>query len=99
MDYPSAAQVERRPNFSTFNQAMKQGGHRLVLLTSRGGVRLPDAVFPANDVLLLGAAGAGVPAEAHDRGAHRISFPMKEGFDRRSVVWGKGGSVRVDSGG
>src|SRR3546814_6103313 len=54
MDYASAAQVERRPNFSTLNQAMKQGGHRLVLLTSRGAVRLPDAVFQENDVRLLG---------------------------------------------
>src|SRR3546814_18656717 len=61
MDYASAAQVERSPNFSTCNQAMTQGGHRLVLLTSRGDVRLQDAVSQENDWLLLGAEGAGVP--------------------------------------
>src|SRR3546814_11143572 len=80
MDYASAAQVERRPNFSTFNQAMKQGGHRLVLLTSRGDVRLPDAVLPANDVLLLGSEGAGVPDAGHERGALRMRVQVKEGF-------------------
>src|SRR3546814_10293423 len=51
MDYASAAQVERRPNFSTFNQAMKQGGHRIVLLTSRGAVRLPDPVLQVINVM------------------------------------------------
>jgi tRNA (cytidine/uridine-2'-O-)-methyltransferase len=86
MDYASAAQVERRPNFSTFNQAMKQGGHRLVLLTSRGDVRLPDAVFQENDVLLLGSEGAGVPDDVHDQAALRIRIPMKEGFRSLNIA-------------
>src|SRR3546814_16701351 len=58
MDYAYAAQVERRPNFSTFTQAMKQGGHRLVPLTHRGDVRMPAAVSQVNDVLMMRSAAA-----------------------------------------
>src|SRR3546814_6656678 len=42
MDYASAAQVERRPNFSTFNQAMRSEEHTSELQSL---MRISYAVF------------------------------------------------------
>lgn len=86
MDYAITAQIERRQNFSSFNQAMEQGGHRIVLLTSRGDVRLPDALFHENDVLLLGSEGGGVPDDVHDQVPLRIRIPMQQGFRSLNIA-------------
>ena len=86
MDYAQAAQVERRPNFEAFAQAMQQGGHRIVLLTSQGDVRLPDAEFQAGDVLLLGSEGAGVPDEVHQYAGLRVRIPMRSGLRSLNIA-------------
>lgn len=86
MDYAQAAKVDRRPNFEAFAQAMRQGGHRIVLLTSQGDVRLPDAEFEAGDVLLLGSEGAGVPDEIHRYAGLRVRIPMRSGLRSLNIA-------------
>ena len=86
MDYAQAVQIERRPNFEAFAGAMRENGHRIVLLTSKGDVRLPEAEFMANDVLLLGSEGAGVPDDVHRSAGLRVRIPMRAGLRSLNIA-------------
>ena len=77
MDYADAVPVARHVDFAAFEA---QVAGRIVLLTTSGAVALPEAVFRADDVLLLGSEGAGVPASVHDRADLRVRVPMRPGF-------------------
>lgn len=86
MDYAKAARIERRANFEEFTAAMRGGGHRIVLLTSKGGTRLPDAEFRSDDVLLMGSEGAGVPDHVHEQAALCVRIPMQAGFRSLNIA-------------
>ena len=77
MDYAAAAQIVRHADWAAFD-AQRTG--RLVLMTTRGAERLPDARFAADDVLLMGSEGAGVPDDVHDSADLRIKIPLRAGF-------------------
>jgi len=76
MDYAAIANVSRHAGWESFS-GQTQG--RLILLTTRGGIRLPDAHFAVDDILLLGSESTGVPAEVHDRAALRVRIPQAAG--------------------
>ena len=86
MDYAQAVQIERRPNFEAFAEAMRENGQRIVLLTSKGDVRLPEAEFMADDVLLLGSEGAGVPDAIHQSAGLRVRIPMRTGLRSLNIA-------------
>ncbi|HEX7656530.1 MAG TPA: tRNA (cytidine(34)-2'-O)-methyltransferase [Sphingomonas sp.] len=83
MDYAAAATVVRHADWAAF-EASGQG--RIVLLTTKGGVRLDQAGFMAGDILLLGSESRGVPAEVHARADLRVRIPMREGFRSLNVA-------------
>ena len=74
MDYAAAAEVRRHADWGAFET---QAAGRLVLLTTAGAVPLPEATFRADDVLLLGSEGAGVPAAVHARASLRVRVPLR----------------------
>jgi tRNA (cytidine/uridine-2'-O-)-methyltransferase len=76
MDYAELAQVRRHADWDAF-EAQLQG--RLVLLTTRGAVRLDEARFGVDDVLLLGSESKGVPDHVHERAGLRIRIPQAAG--------------------
>ena len=76
MDYAEIANVTRHRGWGEFEQGLDG---RLVLLTTRGDVRLDQARFADGDVLLLGSESAGVPAEVHARAGLRIRIPQAAG--------------------
>lgn len=76
MDYAQIANVTRHAGWAEFVQRLEG---RLVLLTTRGDVRLDRARFAPGDVLLLGSESAGVPAEVHARADLRIRIPQAAG--------------------
>jgi tRNA (cytidine/uridine-2'-O-)-methyltransferase len=76
MDYAEMAAVTRHAGWSAFEAGM---AGRLVLFTTAGAVRLPDARFGAGDVLLFGSESRGVPEEVHARAALRVRIPQVEG--------------------
>src|SRR3954466_1222609 len=54
MDYAEAVDVTRHVDWTAFEAQFKPGtAGRLVLLTTRGGTRLDQAIFRPDDVLLL----------------------------------------------
>jgi tRNA (cytidine/uridine-2'-O-)-methyltransferase len=77
MDYVAGVDVIRHADWDAF------AGHvigRIVLLTTKGAVRLPAAAFRPDDVLLMGSEGAGVPDAVHDRADVRVVIPMRSGM-------------------
>ncbi|MEO7170737.1 MAG: tRNA (cytidine(34)-2'-O)-methyltransferase [Sphingomonas sp.] len=80
MDYVDAVDVVRHVDWAAF-EAQVPG--RIVLLTTRGGMRIDEAAFLADDVLLLGSESAGVPADVHARADLAVRIPLVP--DRRSL--------------
>ena len=83
MDYAAGAEVARHADWAAF-EAGATG--RLVLLTTTGAVPLFEATFRADDVLLLGSEGAGVPPNVHARADLRVRVPMRAGFRSLNVA-------------
>ena len=73
MDYAERAQVTRHTGWGAFVAAR---GERLMLFTTAGDVRLPDARFEPDDVLLFGSEGSGAPSHVHEAAAVRIRIPI-----------------------
>ncbi len=76
MDYAEIANVTRHADWAGFESALTG---RLVLFTTAGGVRLPEAQFESGDVLLFGSESRGVPAVVHERADMRVRIPQVPG--------------------
>jgi tRNA (cytidine/uridine-2'-O-)-methyltransferase len=76
MDYAELAQLRRHADWGAF-EAQLTG--RLVLLTTKGGVRIDEAQFQPGDVLLMGSESAGVPDAVHARAQLRVRIPQATG--------------------
>lgn len=76
MDYAERAAATRHAGWDSF-EATLEG--RLVLFTTAGGVRLPDARFEAGDVLLFGSESRGAPEAVHARADLRVRIPQAAG--------------------
>jgi tRNA (cytidine/uridine-2'-O-)-methyltransferase len=83
MDYVPAALVKRHIDWTAFEA---QVAGRIVLLTTRGGIRLDAARFEADDVLLMGSEGSGVPPEVHDRVELAVRIPLAPGMRSLNVA-------------
>ena len=76
MDYAEIANVTRHADWAAFEAGLTG---RLVLFTTAGAVRLPEARFESGDVLLFGSESRGVPAEVHKRAGLRVRIPQVAG--------------------
>ena len=76
MDYAEMANVTRHADWARFEARL---GGRLVLFTTAGGVRLPDAGFELEDTLLFGSESRGAPADVHARADLRVRIPQVAG--------------------
>ena len=83
MDYVEIASVTRHPRWAEF-EARLDG--RLVLFTTSGAVRLPDARFEPGDTLLFGSESRGVPEEVHARAGLRVRIPLEQGTRSLNVA-------------
>jgi tRNA (cytidine/uridine-2'-O-)-methyltransferase len=83
MDYAGRVEVRRHADWEAFEGAL---AGRLVLFTTRGGVRLPEARFEAGDTLMFGAEGGGVPDCVHARAELAVRIPLREGMRSLNVA-------------
>lgn len=74
MDYEGHVEIVRHPDWEAF--AGKVPG-RIVLLTTKGGTRLPDARFAAGDTLLFGSEGSGAPDFVHLAADLTVRIPLR----------------------
>ncbi len=77
MDYDDKVDVTRHPDFDAL-KARAPG--RLVLFTTRGGTRLPEATFRPDDTLLFGSESAGAPDFVHHAADLAVRIPLAEGL-------------------
>lgn len=77
MDYIDHVSVTRHAGWDAFE---RQAARRIVLLTTKGATPLHDVVFEADDILLFGSEGAGVPDHVHKRADVRVVVPMAAGM-------------------
>ena len=82
MDYVGVVDVVRHVDWDAF---LGQVSGRIVLLTTKGAVRLDVAEFREDDVLLMGSEGAGVPEEVHARADVRVLIPMRPGLRSMNI--------------
>ncbi|WP_295135137.1 tRNA (cytidine(34)-2'-O)-methyltransferase [uncultured Reyranella sp.] len=84
MDYYDLATLVRHASWAAFCRDRPPG--RLVLLTTTGAERLPDATFQPDDILLLGRESAGVPEEIHAAAGLRVRIPLQAGARSLNVA-------------
>lgn len=82
MDYVGVVDVVRHVDWEAF---LEQVTGRIVLLTTKGAVRLDVAEFREDDVLLMGSEGTGVPEEVHARADVRVLIPMRPGLRSMNI--------------
>jgi tRNA (cytidine/uridine-2'-O-)-methyltransferase len=82
MDYVGAVDVVRHVDWAAFEA---QVAGRIVLLTTKGAVRLDAAAFAPDDMLLMGSEGAGVPEDVHARADVRVLIPMRAGMRSMNI--------------
>ena len=80
MDYAAQAEIARHADWAAFEADASKNARRIVLLSTKASVQLPEAVFEPNDIILMGSEGAGAPAFVHDRADYRVHIPMQSGF-------------------
>jgi tRNA (cytidine/uridine-2'-O-)-methyltransferase len=84
MDYYDLARIVRHASWAAFCRDRPPG--RLVLLSTAGAVRLPEARFQPDDILLMGRESAGVPAEVHAAADLRVRIPLQSGARSLNVA-------------
>jgi tRNA (cytidine/uridine-2'-O-)-methyltransferase len=86
MDYLDKADMAQHNDWEAFEQFAASQKRRIVLLSSKASVALPDAIFMPRDIILMGSESAGVPADIHARADLRVHIPMKTGFRSLNVA-------------
>ncbi len=82
MDYVGAVEIVRHVDWAAFRDQVRG---RIVLLTTKGAVRLDAATFQTDDVLLMGSEAAGVPDDVHARADLRVLIPMRPGLRSMNI--------------
>ena len=83
MDYLANVTLARHVNWERFEAWRREGGHRLVLASTKAAERYTDFAYRPDDILLFGRESAGVPDHVHETAEGRVIIPMVEG--QRSI--------------
>ena len=86
MDYLDRVRITRHDTWPQFERWRQAGGHRLILLTTRGDRCYLDHQFDNGDVLLLGRESAGVPDEVAAKADARLVIPIRPGMRSLNVA-------------
>lgn len=76
MDYLELAKLHRHNDWHSFENWRSETARRLMLLTTRGNISLPETKFENSDLIMLGRESSGVPDEVHQAANHSILIPM-----------------------
>ena len=84
LDYLRSAVIAHHRSWETFQRERAPG--RLVLLTTQGDAAYCDFRFRADDILLAGQEGSGVPPEVHAAADARVTIPLLPGTRSLNVA-------------
>ena len=85
LDYTADLVVCRHASWPAF-LARRALRSRLILMTTAGTTPLHRFTFAADDTILLGREGAGVPDEVHRAAASRVVIPLRPGARSLNVA-------------
>lgn len=78
LDYLAHVDLTRHQSWQQFLAARSRApAGRLILLSSKSAVRLPDFIFSEHDTLLLGRESAGVPDDIRSACTAQVAIPIK----------------------
>ena len=83
MDYAAGADIVRHADWDAF-LAARRG--RIILFSTKADLTLSNARFAADDILLFGSEGAGVPPDVHEAADLRVRIAMRPGFRSLNVA-------------
>lgn len=83
MDYLDQVAIARHDSWPHFQRWRGDGGHRLVLFTTKGAIPYLDYEYRADDILMFGRETAGVPDDVAASADARLVIPMRA--DMRSL--------------
>ena len=91
MDYLLQADIHRHASWQAFEAwraaaRRESGGHRLLLLTTKGSLPYPAFAFAPGDILMVGRESAGVPDEVAAAADARLVIPMAGGLRSLNVA-------------
>jgi tRNA (cytidine/uridine-2'-O-)-methyltransferase len=86
LDYVGRADWARHADLAAFRASLARGQRRLVLLSTRSALPYHHLACRADDVLMLGREGSGVPDEVHDLADVRVRVPMRQGLRSLNLV-------------
>ena len=86
MDYLDVVDLTRHASFEAFEAWRREGGCRLVLLTTAATQTYLDFAYRDSDVLLLGRESAGVPESVHAAADARLRIPLRPALRSLNVA-------------
>jgi tRNA (cytidine/uridine-2'-O-)-methyltransferase len=86
LDYVGRADWARHADLAAFLASLARGQRRLVLLSTRSALPYHRLAYRADDVLMLGREGSGVPDEVHGLAGERVRVPMRQGLRSLNLV-------------
>ena len=91
MDYLLHSDIRRHSSWAAFRAWQSdlresRGGHRLLLLTTKGDIPYAAFTFAPDDILMVGRESAGVPADVARVADARLVIPLKPGLRSLNVA-------------
>jgi tRNA (cytidine/uridine-2'-O-)-methyltransferase len=85
LDYAAGLTLCRHISWPAF-LACRDGGSRLILMTTTGTIALHRFAFAPDDTIILGRESAGVPEEVHRAAVARVVIPLRRGARSLNVA-------------
>jgi tRNA (cytidine/uridine-2'-O-)-methyltransferase len=86
MDYLDQVTIVRHDSWPKFEQWRNDGGHRLILFTTKATCSYLDYSYGAADMLLFGRESAGVPDDVVAAADARLVIPIRTGLRSLNVA-------------
>jgi len=86
MDYLEHVSWRRHDSWTAFETWRAEGGHRLLLFTTKGAKSYLDFAYAESDILLFGRETAGVPETVVAAADARLLIPLQPGLRSLNVA-------------
>jgi tRNA (cytidine/uridine-2'-O-)-methyltransferase len=86
MDYLDQLNWQRHDSWTAFEAWRAEGGHRLLLFTTKGARSYLDFTYEETDILLFGRETAGVPEVVAEAADARLLIPLQPGLRSLNVA-------------
>jgi len=93
MDYLELTKLVLHGDWEKFEAWRSKQMRRLMLLTTKGSIKLYKTEFKPSDLIMLGRESSGVPVQVHNAASHSIVIPMNH--QARSINMALSGALAM----